>query len=111
MAFWPDYETTQTQDKRQGRVRPAGVSRYGRSVTKNCRIPQKRIHLRARGRGRERHVRAEGRGEIIGGEWVWKRSGGGDVWTDRFFWRGLDGGPGHPDGHGHSHYTDHTSRY
>src|SRR5580658_1027431 len=112
MAFWPDYETTQTQVKSQGRgVRPAGISRYGRSVTKNCRIPQKRIHLRTGGRGRERHVRAKGRGEIIGGEWVRKRSGRGDVRPDGFFWRGMHGGPGDPDGHGHRHYTNHASRY
>src|SRR5271156_1749548 len=112
MAFWPDYETKQTQDKWQDRrVRPAGISRYRRSVTKNCRIPQKRIHLRTRGRGRERHVRAKGGGEIIGGEWVRKRSGSGDVRTDRFFWRGMQGGPDDPDGHGHSHYPNHASRY
>src|ERR1700687_1028500 len=78
-----EYETKKTQKKWKGRrFRPAGISRFRRSGEKSCRFSARRINLLSRrGRG-QRHVRPEGRREILSGEWVRKRSGGRHVWPE-----------------------------
>ena len=51
MVFWPDYEATKQQEKwEERRFRPAGLSRYGGSVEKNCGVSQARVDLHARRR-------------------------------------------------------------
>src|SRR5258708_3647392 len=78
-----EYETQEKQEEWKGRLfRPAGLSRYRGGGEKSRRVSARRINLLARrGRG-ERHVRPEGRREILRGEWVRKRSSSRDVWPE-----------------------------